>query len=89
VIPHQLETETSMKGHPELGAQDPERKNSPVAWETDEDVETLRESIPDEAACYFNDRAYAHDTVVGSGGVLLRCDHGIWVPAGPAESAKP
>jgi hypothetical protein len=79
-----------MKGHPaQLGAQDPERKNSPVAWETDEDVEALRESIPDEPACFFNDRAYPHGTVVGSGSVLLRCDNGIWVPAGPGESAKP
>ena len=79
-----------MKGHPDqLGAQDPERKNSPVAWETDEDVEALREAIPDEPACFFNDRAYAHGTVVGSGSVLLRCDNGIWVPAGPGESGKP
>jgi hypothetical protein len=79
-----------MKGHAaQLGAQDPERKNSPVAWETDEDVEALRESIPDEPTCFFNDRAYAHGTVVGSGSVLLRCDNGIWVPAGPGESGKP
>jgi len=73
----------------QLGAQDPERKNSPVAWEVEEDTEALRESIPDEAVCFFNDRAYTHGTVVSSGSLLLRCDHGIWLPAGATDNAKP
>ena len=74
--------------HKELGTQDPDRKNSPVAWEMDEDVETLRESIPEEPACFFNDQAFKHGTVVSSGSVLLRCDNGIWIPAGPTESGN-
>ncbi|RPI62048.1 MAG: DUF1496 domain-containing protein [Lysobacterales bacterium] len=74
---------------PRLGAPDPERKTSPVAWETDEDTETLRESVPDEAVCYFNDAAYRHGTVVESGSVRLRCDHGLWLPAGPTEESEP
>ena len=73
----------------QLGALDPERKSSPVAWEADDDTETLRESVPDEAVCFFNDVAYGHGTVVSSGSVLLRCDHGVWLPAGPSEDAKP
>jgi hypothetical protein len=73
----------------ELGAQDPELKNSPVAWEGDEDTETLRESIPGEPECYFNDRAFAHGTVISSGSVRLRCDRGLWVPAGPTGESKP
>jgi hypothetical protein len=73
----------------QLGAQDPERKNSPVLWDADDDVEALRESIPEEPACFFNDREYGHGIVVSSGSTLLRCDNGIWVPAGPAESGKP
>ena len=73
----------------QVGAQDPERKNSPVAWESDEDTETLRESLDDEPVCYFNDLAYAHGAVVASGGTLLRCDHGVWQPAGPAPTSKP
>lgn len=79
-----------MKGHPQqLGGQDPERKNSPVAWETDEDVDTLREALPDEEpTCFFNDGAYAHGSVVSSGTVLLRCDNGIWIPAGATDSGK-
>ena len=70
---------------PDLGAQDPELKNSPVAWEADEDTEALRESIPGEPICYFNDAAYTHGTIVRSGGTLLRCDYGLWVPE-PTEN---
>jgi hypothetical protein len=73
----------------QLGALDPERKNSPVAWEADEDTETLRESVPDEAVCFFNDLAYDHGTVVKSGTALLRCDHGLWLPAGATDESKP
>jgi hypothetical protein len=73
----------------QLGAVDPERKSSPVAWEADEDTETLRETVPDTAVCYFNDLAYDHGTIVKSGSVMLRCDHGLWLPAGPADDAKP
>jgi Protein of unknown function (DUF1496) len=65
----------------QLGTQDPELKNSPIAWESDEDTEALREEIEDEPVCFFNDRTYSHGTVVSSGSALLRCDHGIWVPA--------
>ena len=79
-----------MKRHiPNVGAPDPERRSSPVAWETDEDTETLRESVPDEAVCFFNDVAYKDGTIVESGNVRLRCDHGVWLPAGPTSSSKP
>ena len=73
----------------ELGAQDPELRNSPVAAEGDEDTETLHASIPGEPVCYFNDRPYAHGTIGKSGTVLLRCDYGVWVPAGPADQQNP
>lgn len=72
----------------QLGAADPERKNSPIAWEADEDTEALREAVPDEAVCLFNDRAYDDGTVVKSGSVLLRCDRGIWLPVGPTGDAE-
>ena len=73
----------------QLGAVDPERKTSPVAWEADEDTETLRESLPDTTVCFFNDLVYDHGTVVMSGSVLLRCEHGLWLPAGPTDDSKP
>lgn len=73
----------------DLGVQDPEARNSPVAWESDENTETLRESIPGDPVCFFNDQAYDHNTVIKSGTVLLRCDYGLWVPAGPSDPENP
>jgi hypothetical protein len=72
-----------------LGAPDPERRTSPIAWESDEDTEALREAVPDEAVCFFNDVAYRDGTVVESGSVRLRCDRGVWLPAGATRDAKP
>ena len=64
----------------DLGAQDPELKNSPIAWETDEDTEALRESIAGDALCYYNGSAFSHGELVRSGTTVLRCDRGIWIP---------
>lgn len=73
----------------DLGAQDPELKNSPVAWEGEEETETLRESVPGEPTCFFNDRAYEHGALIRSGSAMLKCDHGLWVPAGPSDPTNP
>jgi hypothetical protein len=64
----------------DVGAQDPEQKNSPIALESDEETVLLREEIPEGPFCYFNAEAFPHDAVVKSGTLTLRCDHGIWVP---------
>ena len=66
----------------DLGAQDPELKNSPVAWETDEDTEALRESIAGDALCYFNGHAYSNGEMIRTGTTVMRCERGIWVPEG-------
>lgn len=66
---------------PHVGAQDPELQNSPVALETDEEIEVLRQEMPGEPVCHFNGVAYAHGDLVDSAGTLLRCDHGIWIVA--------
>ena len=73
----------------ELGTQNPELKNSPIAWEGDEETETLRESLPSEPVCFFNDREYAHGAIVTSGSTRLRCERGVWIPAGPAPTGRP
>lgn len=73
----------------QVGAQDPELKNSPVAWEGEDEMEALRESVPGEPVCFFNDQAFEHGTIVGSGTVMLRCEYGIWVPAGPGDPQNP
>lgn len=73
----------------DVGSPDPERKNSPIASEMDEDMEVLRQEIPPEPVCFFNDTAYPDGTVVKSGTALLRCDKGLWVSAGPSDPTNP
>ncbi len=72
-----------------LGAQDPELKNSPVAWESEEETDALREQEPGEPACYFNDKPYDEGTVVKSGDTLLRCNYGIWFPVASSDPENP
>lgn len=73
----------------DVGAQDPESKNSPVAEESEEDMETLRQAVPLEPFCYFNGESYPDGTVVKSGTILLRCSEGLWVQAGPSDPDNP
>jgi hypothetical protein len=70
---------TESHNAPHVGAQDPELQNSPIAIETDEEIEVLRQEMPGEPVCYFNGVAFPHGDLVNSAGTLLRCDYGIWV----------
>lgn len=74
---------------PQVGAPDPERQNSPIAEELDEDYDVLKQEVPGEAACLFNDTAYPNGAHVCSGAALLRCDYGIWVRAGSCDPEHP
>lgn len=64
----------------DLGSQDPELRNSPVAWETDDDTEALREEVAGDAVCYFNGQTYSNGEMIRTGTTILRCERGIWVP---------
>ncbi len=68
-------------GHvPQVGAADPERRNSPVQTDPEQSFELMREQVGDEAAgCYFNDQLFAEGSRVLSGNSYLRCERGIWV----------
>jgi len=69
-----------------VGDQDPELKNSPIADESDEELVLLREEVPEDAVCYFNNELFAHGAVVQSGSLILRCDMGIWMPVSGGDS---
>ena len=77
------------KNHPNVGAPDPELENSPIADESYEESEDLKQEMPGEPVCLFNGTSYPHGAYVQSGSALLRCDYGIWVPAGPADADNP
>lgn len=74
---------------PDVGDQDPGARNSPVACEADAETHLFRQDQPDEANCYFNSVGYPDGSYVKSGSVLLRCDGGIWIEAGPSDSENP
>ena len=67
----------------QVGAADPERRNSPVHTDPEQSFELLREQVGDEAAgCYFNDVRYPEGAHVMSGTTRLRCERGIWIEVG-------
>jgi len=66
---------------PQVGAQDPELPNSPIAEEEDEDTDVVRQQVPGEPVCYFNGSSYKHGEYVMSGTQVLKCSYGVWVEA--------
>ncbi|MCK5091231.1 MAG: DUF1496 domain-containing protein [Gammaproteobacteria bacterium] len=69
----------------QVGAQDLEMRNSPVSEEMDEESEVLKQEVPGEPVCYFNDESYSNGNYVCSGNALLRCDYGIWIRTGSCD----
>jgi len=71
------------KDVPQVGAADPERRNSPIQTDPEESFELVREEVGDEAAgCYFNDVLYADGDYIASGSTFLRCERGVWFEVG-------
>ena len=73
----------------QVGAQDPELLNSPIAEEVDEDTDVVRQQVPGEPVCYFNGAEYPHGTYVASGTTVLQCSYGVWIESGSADPANP
>lgn len=74
---------------PQVGAPDPELKNSPIIdeFEPDEEQAGSRDLELEAAACYFNGEAYPIGSYVQSGSELLQCNgRGIWTRKGERES---
>lgn len=80
---------TNLKHAEDVGAPDPELNTSPIAEEGDAETEIIRQEVPGEPVCYFNDKSYATGSYIKSGTSILKCDYGIWIPAGPADPDNP
>jgi hypothetical protein len=74
---------------PRVGAPDPEKRNSPIVEDTDEEFEVLSQEMTEAPVCYFNDRAYDDRLLVCSGSELLRCVRGMWVREGSCDPDNP
>ena len=65
----------------DVGAPDPELKNSPIIDAEIEEGEFL--GYDREAqVCYFNGIRYPHGDYICSGDELMRCENGAWVRTG-------
>lgn len=68
---------------PQVGASDPELKNSPIIDEGDFDPDEAPPGMETEApVCYFNGESFALGSYVRSGSDLLKCERGVWVRMG-------
>jgi hypothetical protein len=74
---------------PDVGSPDPELNTSPVADEMDEDYEVLKQEVPGEPVCYFNDQSYENNSYVRSSTSLLKCNYGIWLQQGGSDPDNP
>jgi hypothetical protein len=74
---------------PQVGAQDPELENSPIAVEDDLDTDVVRQQVPGEPVCYYNGTSYTHGQFVASGSQVLKCSYGIWVESGSTDGRNP
>ncbi|HHO67506.1 MAG TPA: hypothetical protein ENK12_00610 [Gammaproteobacteria bacterium] len=69
----------------QVGAPDPEMRNSPIFDEADADELSLDLEL-ETGVCYFNGTAYAIGDYVCSGDELLRCEQrGVWMREGSCE----
>jgi ribonuclease Z len=80
-----LPMETAVKDTlPQVGAPDPELKNSPIIDESEHDEHAGSPDLEiEEGVCYFNDEAFAIGDFVRSGSEVLQCaERGVWLRKG-------
>lgn|GEM_PF-1341331 len=73
----------------QVGVQDPELRNSPVADESSDLEYDIHENVSGLTCCFFNEKSYPNGAFVCSGTDMLRCDRGVWEPAETSESDSP
>lgn len=72
-----------------VGAPDPEKRNSPIIEELDEEAGGLGLEMGEAPVCYFNDTAFADHSEVCSGDERLRCARGSWLRVGSCDPDNP
>ncbi|MCK9531711.1 MAG: hypothetical protein M0R77_14280 [Gammaproteobacteria bacterium] len=73
----------------QVGAPDPEKRNSLVVEDSDYDYDVRGQEVPDTALCLFNDVEFVEKSYVCSGDQLLRCEGGVWVRIGSCDPVNP
>lgn len=74
----------------QVGAPDPERRNSSIIDESAGNEQSGSEVEGVEFAhCHFNDNAYDNGARVCSGDELLQCERGRWLRIGSCDRDNP
>lgn len=74
----------------QVGAPDPELRNSLIIDESADDAQSGEDLDSVQfAACYFNNVAYDNGIQVCSGDELLRCEQGKWLRIGSCDIDNP
>jgi hypothetical protein len=72
---------------PQVGAPDPEMRNSPIFDENSDEFLSLDLEL-ETGVCYFNSTAYSMGQYICSGNELLHCEErGVWVRKGECKPA--
>ena len=74
----------------QVGAPDPELRNSPILDESELDEQAASRDLElEEGVCYFNGSIYPLGAYVLSGSELLQCtEGGVWTPKGEKEGPE-
>lgn len=73
----------------DVGPQNSEQRNSPIAWEQLDEEEWQGAAIEEQPVCYFNGEAFPDGTLVRSDEVVLECRQGIWMLVGAGDPENP
>ncbi|MCW8917240.1 MAG: hypothetical protein OQL08_00270 [Gammaproteobacteria bacterium] len=74
----------------QVGAPDPERRNSPILDESAADEQDgSDQEVLIAATCHFNAVAFEDGALICSGDELLRCERGAWLRLGSCDPENP
>lgn len=73
----------------DVGTQNPDLRNSPIAWEYLDEEEWVGATAEEQPGCFFNDVAYADGALIRCDDAVLECRHGFWVPLATGDPENP
>lgn len=73
----------------DVGPQNPDLRNSPIAWEYLDEEEWQGTAVEEQPVCYFNGDVFEDGTLVRSDEVVLECRQGIWMPVSTGDPENP
>jgi hypothetical protein len=73
----------------DVGPQNPDLRNSPIAWEYLDEEEWVGTSEEEQPGCFFNGTAYRVGSLVRCDDAVLECRNGFWKPIATGDPEHP